>query len=227
MDFNNRVAAVYEVFGQELWITESIINIWIIGAVLIALALVVRAKLKSFSDVPTSRFQNTIELIVEAFRNFTIDTMGEQYTSYGFWFFGVITFILFSNLSGLVGLRPPTADIAVTLTLALCTFFIIHFSGITKSKSQYWKDYISPMPFFLPLNLIGEVATPVSLAFRLFGNILSGTIIMSLIYTMMPKILTFGPPAFLHLYFDVFAGVLQSYIFVILSMSFIRQKLPD
>ncbi len=227
MDFNNRVAAVYKVFGQDLYITESIINIWIIGAVLIGLAVLVRVKLKSFSDVPSNKFQNFIELIVDAFRKFTIDTMGERYVGYGGWFFGVITFILFANLSGLFGLRPPTADIAVTLTLALCTFFLIHFSGITKSKSQYWKDYVSPMPFFLPLNLIGEVATPVSLAFRLFGNILSGTIIMSLIYGMLPKILTYGPPAVLHLYFDIFAGVLQSYIFVILSMSFISQKLPE
>ncbi len=227
MDFNNRVAAVYEVFGQELWITESMINMWIIGAVLIGIAIFIRIKLKSFTDVPTSRFQNFVELTVDAFRKFTIDTMGEQYVGYGYWFFGVIAFILFSNLSGLVGLRPPTADIAVTLTLALCTFFMIHFSGITKSKSQYWKDYISPIPFFLPLNLIGEVATPVSLAFRLFGNILSGTIIMSLIYGMLPKFLIYGPPAVLHLYFDIFAGVLQSYIFVILSMSFISQKLPE
>ncbi|MFV0520321.1 MAG: F0F1 ATP synthase subunit A [Lachnospirales bacterium] len=227
MDFNNRVAAVVELFGQQFWITESLINTWFIGGALILLAIIVNVKSKKFTDVPTSKFQNIFEALVEMFYNFTVDTMGPQYTSYGFWFFGVIAFIMFSNLAGLVGIRPPTADIAVTLTLSLSTCFLIHYSGITKSKSQYWKDYVSPMPFFLPLNLIGEIATPVSLAFRLFGNILSGTIIMALIYSMLPKVLTYGPPAVLHLYFDVFAGLLQSYIFVILSMSFIRQKLPD
>ncbi len=227
MEFNNRVAAVVEIFGQQFWITESLINTWIIGAVIILMAVIVRIKLKNFTDVPTSKFQNIFELIVESFHNFTCETMGSQYASYGFWFFGVIVFIAFSNLSGLMGLRPPTADIVVTLTLSLSTCFIIHYSGITKLKSQYWKDYISPFPLFLPMNLIGEIATPVSLAFRLFGNILSGTIIMALVYSMLPKVLTFGPPAFLHLYFDVWSGLLQSYIFVILSLSFVRQKLPD
>ncbi|MFV0440743.1 MAG: F0F1 ATP synthase subunit A [Lachnospirales bacterium] len=227
IDFNNKVLWVWNIFGEDLYITESIRNTWLIGLALIIFAIIVRVKIKNFEAVPNSKFQNIVELIVETFHNFSLETMDERFANYGFWFFGVICFIAISNISGLIGLRPPTSDLAVTLTFALCTFVIMHVSGILISKSQYFKDYVSPMFIFLPLNIISEIATPVSLGFRLFGNILSGTIIMALIYGMLPTVLTIGLPAFLHMYFDIFAGLLQSYIFVILSMTFIRQKLPE
>lgn len=226
MDFNIKYIDSIYIFGQEIWITSTIINTWIIGAILILASLIVRKKLKKFKEVPSGG-QNIIEAIVEAMDNFVTSTMDEKYSHYGGWFFGTMIFILVSNLSGLIGLRPPTADISTTFALAFSTFFLIHFLGVKKSKGNYFKGYLEPMPAFLPLNIIGELSTPISLSFRLFGNILGGLIIMSMVYSLFPIYLTVGIPAVLHGYFDIFAGSLQSFIFVVLSMTFIRSKLPD
>ncbi|MCC8097911.1 MAG: F0F1 ATP synthase subunit A, partial [Eubacterium sp.] len=138
----------------------------------------------------------------------------------------VFAFILVSNLSGLIALRPPTADLATTAALALTTFVLIHFMGLITGKLGYFKGYLEPIPFLLPLNIISEIATPISLSFRLFGNILGGLIIMGLVYTL-PIYVRFFIPGFLHMYFDVFAGCLQTFIFVMLSMTFIKDKIPD
>ncbi len=226
MDFNNKVLWIVKVGGVDVWITETIFNTWIIMGFLFVFALFVRLKLNSFKKVP-SGFQNFIELAVESMHNFTAGTMGEEYAYFGNYFFGLFIFILCANLSGLVYLRPPTADLATTLPFALTTVFLLHYMGIVKGKKQYFKAYLEPMPLFLPLNIIGELARPISLSFRMFGNILGGAIMLGLVYAMFPPYLKIAIPSFLHIYFDLFAGVLQAFIFCILSMTFIREKIPE
>lgn len=226
LDFGvQTVIKLFEVDGTVLGITTTHINTWIVMAVLIVIALIIRIKIKNFKEVPESRFQNIVEVIVDTFGNFTESTMGEKYKSFSYFYGPVFLFILFSNLSGLVGLRPPTADIATTLALALTTFFMIHGYGVKAKGLGYFKGFLEPMPLLLPLNIIGELATPISLSFRLFGNILGGTIIMGLYYAMMPLILRIGVPAIFHLYFDVFSGALQTLIFVMLSMTFVSSAM--
>ena len=154
-------------------------------------------------------------------------SMGEKYLYFSPWFFNVFAFLLCSNLIGLLCFRPPTADLATTFMFALTTFFLIHFMGIKTEFKSYFKSYIEPYPILLPLNIISEFATPISLSFRLFGNILGGYIIMSMVYNLFPTILKIGLPGILHIYFDVFSGVLQAFIFVILSMTFIKDKIND
>ena len=144
----------------------------------------------------------------------------------GNWFFGVFVFVLVSNLSGLLGLRAPTADFCTTAAITLATFVMIHFMGIKTGKGGYFKGYLEPVPVLLPINIISELATPISLSFRLFGNILGGMIIMAMVYSL-PRWLNFGIPAVLHIYFDVFAGCIQTVIFVMLSMTFIKDKITD
>ncbi len=219
------VIKLFEVDGQVFGITTTHINTWIVMAALIIIALIVKIKVKRFKEVPESKFQNIVELIVDVFENFTASTMGEKNRGFSHFYGPMFLFILLSNLSGLVGLRPPTADIATTLALALTTFFMIHGYGVKVKGLKYFKGFLEPMPFLLPLNIVGELATPISLSFRLFGNILGGTIIMGLYYAMMPWFLTLGLPAVLHLYFDVFAGVLQTLIFVMLSMTFVSSAM--
>lgn len=225
MDFGSKVIATFNVFGQEVWLTETVVDTWVVMAVLLIFALIVRIKLNKFQEVPHG-FQNVIETMVEAMDNFVESNMGTKYKYFGNWFFGIFCFILVSNLSGLFGFRAPTADLATTACLALTTFILIHFMGIFTAKGDYFKGYLEPMPFLLPLNIISELATPVSLSFRLFGNLLGGTIIMGLIYSL-PIYVKLVIPAFLHVYFDVFAGCLQTFIFVMLSMAFIRDKIPE
>ncbi len=226
MDFENKIITTFNFLGTEFRITYTIMNTWIIMGILILFALIVRIKLSRFKAVPDSRFQNFVETIVEAMENFVSSNMGEKYKYFGNWFFGVFALILFSNLFGLLGFRAPTADLATTACMGITTFVLIHFMGICTGKLGYFKGYLEPVPFLLPMNIISELATPVSLSFRLFGNILGGTIIMGLVYSL-PVYIKVGIPAALHVYFDLFAGCLQTFIFVMLSMAFIADKIPD
>jgi F-type H+-transporting ATPase subunit a len=195
--------------------------------ILIAFAVIVRIRLASFKNVPRG-FQNVVEAMVDMMAGFAKSTMGEKLEGLGGYFFSIFAFIILSNYSGLFGLRPPTADLATTAALALSTFVLIHGMGIYMQKGRYFKDYLSPSPIFLVLNVVGEISKPVSLAFRLFGNVLGGVIIMGLIYQMLPLVLRFVLPDILHAYFDIFVGALQAFIFTVLSMTFITQKaVPD
>ena len=220
MSFDIKTIAVLTIGGIEIWITETMTGTWIIMALLIALAVAVRVRLNKFNEVPTG-FQNAIEAIVEAFCNFVRESAGEKLMFLGNWYFMVFSFILLSNLSGLLFLRPPTADWTLTFAFAFVTFLLIQAMGIKFRKGGYIKSLFEPYPAFFPLNVIGEISRPISLSFRLFGNILAGTILMGLLYEMAPVLLRFLVPLPLHAFFDVFAGVLQTYVFSVLSLSFI------
>ncbi|MCT4613167.1 MAG: F0F1 ATP synthase subunit A [Clostridia bacterium] len=211
----------FKLFGEDIVITETIFNTWIIMAILIMFAVIVRLSVKNFEKHPKG-FQNFIEALVSGLNNLTSNTMGEKNKAFAGYFGTVFLFILLSNLSGLFTLRPPTADIATTLGLALITFILVQFFTMrTRGIIGYIKKFFEPIPMLFPLNVIGEVANPISLGFRLFGNILGGLIIMNLYYSLLPLMVKFGVPAALHFYFDVFAGVLQTLIFVMLSMTFV------
>jgi F-type H+-transporting ATPase subunit a len=226
MDIPVQVYRVFNVFGVEVWLTETVVTTWILMAVIILFAVYARIKLTTFKEKP-SGFQNVVELIIESMDNFVTSAMTKKYAYFGNWFFGVFVFILVSNLSGLLGFRPPTADLATTAALGFATFFLIHFMGIFTQKGGYFKSYIEPVAVMLPMNIISELATPISLSFRLFGNILGGSIIMGLVYMLPWIIKLIGIPGVLHIYFDVFAGCIQTVIFVMLSMTFIKDKIAD
>jgi len=227
IDLEIKNHAVLRLFGLEIWITDTMISTWIIMGILITFAIIVRIKVRKFKDVPTG-FQNAIEALVEVFDSYLRSTVGDKLMFLGNWFFTLFIFILLSNLSGLIpGMRTPTADWSMTVGLALVTFSLIQVMGVKYRKAGYFKSLFAPLPWwcpvplFLPINVIGELARPISLSFRLFGNMLAGLIMMSLIYSLFPLVLNFVVPSFLHAYFDLFSGVLQTYIFVTLSMTFI------
>ena len=220
MDFSIKNLWVIRIAGVEVWITETIVNTWIIMLLLIAVALFVRFKMRTFKEIPAG-FQNAVETIVEMFDGFVRGAVGEKFMYLGNWFFMVFAFVLVSNLSGIVGMRPPTADWATTFALAMATFILIQAMGIAQRKGRYLKSFFEPVFIFFPLNVIGELARPISLSFRLFGNVLAGLIFMSLVYGLLPVYLRIALPAALHAYFDLFSGVLQTYIFCVLSLTFI------
>ena len=219
MSFDIKILKVFKLGGIDVWLTETMISTWIIMGILIALAVAVRVMLKKFSDIPKG-FQNVIETAVEFFDNFLRGSAGEKLIGLGSWFFTVIAFMILSNISGLFFLRPPTADWNVTVGFALVTFVLIQAMGVRYNGKEYVKS-IFPNPFLALLNVIGELARPVSLSFRLFGNILGGMILLSLVYGVAPIFVKFLIPSVLHFYFDLFAGALQAYIFCVLSLSFI------
>lgn len=220
---NKNLWLLLEWGGEKVYVTETLLSTWVVMGALILLAVIVRIRLRWFKDVP-SGFQNVIEIAVESMRNLAKSTMGSTLEGLGGYFFSIFAFVLVSNYSGLVGLRPPTADLATTLPLALSSFLLIHGIGIFMQKGNYFKSYLSPSPILLPINIIGELAKPISLAFRLFGNILGGVIILELLYTMPPLLFRFVVPDIGHIYFDLFAGAIQAFIFTMLSMTFIQQK---
>ena len=222
---NKNIMFLFDFNGTAIYLTETMRNTFIVSVVLIIGALIIRARLKTFTEVPTGKLQNTVEAMIEMLSNFTKNALGEKLEFLGAYFFGVFVFIIVANYSGLLPwFRSPTTDLAVTAPLALSTFVLIHFHGMRTRKGKYFKEYLSPFPLFLPLNILGEFARPLSLALRLFGNILGGLIIIELMYGMMPFIARFLTPIIAHGFFDLFAGFLQAFVFTMLSMTFIRVK---
>lgn len=157
----------------------------------------------------------------------------------------IAIFIFLSNISGLFGIFTPTQNYSVTLTLALITWIMIQYTCIKENGvGSYFHGYIEPFAVLLIPNIFGRIAPLISMSLRLFGNVLSGAIIMSLVYTFTgflsstiiglfagsAGILNFlGPllaPA-LHAYFDVFSGFIQMFIFITLTMVFIGNELPQ
>lgn len=219
----------YHLFGQELWLTTTHISIFVVIATLLIFAFIANRVIKKAdpNKVP-STFLNIIELIVEMADNLTNTNMGEKH---GYKFANYIgtlfAFILVSNISGLFGLRPPTADYGVTLALGLITFVLIHYNGFKYQKVGHVTGLFKPLPFLFPINLIGEIATPLSISLRLFGNVMAGTVMMGLIYGLLPRLLTLIWPAALHAYFDLFSGAIQTYVFCMLTMVYISDTFGD
>ena len=213
------------IFGQEVYLTTTHVSLLIICVGLILLALVVRLKLKDTEGKP-SGLQNAMEMAVEMLDGMVKSSMGKSAAKYQNYIGVLFLFLLFSNLSGLLGLRPPTADYGVTFPLGIITFVLIQYNNIKWNKVGAFTDLFKPLPFLFPINLIGEIAVPFSLSLRLFGNVLSGTVIMALIYGLLSKV-AFLWPGVLHAYFDVFSGAIQTYVFCMLTMVFISQKVPE
>lgn len=214
-------------------VTETVTTTWIIMAFLIGFSYFATRK---FEKIPKG-LQNVLELIVDGVYGLTAQSMGEEKKNAFAPYMGTLMiFLIFANLAGLLGLRPPTADLNTTFALAAITFVMIHGNGISrKGVGGYFKGFLDPIPVMLPINIIGELATPISLSFRLFGNIVGGLIIMNLLYgalgglsTMIgidiPVFMT-AIPAPLHIYFDAFAGILQSFIFTMLTMVFVSMAM--
>ena len=209
-----------------VWITDSHACILIVMLIMIIFACVAGRKLKKAKEIPDG-FQNVIEMIVERLDGMVQGTMGKWAPKFVNYISTIFIFILMSNISGIFGLRPPTADYGTTLGLALVTFSLIHINKFRHQKlGTIWKDMCSPLPpwlpVWLPINLISEIAVPISLSLRLFANVLSGTIMMALVYGL-PKVFALVWPAALHLYLDLFSGAIQTYVFCMLTMTYITQ----
>lgn len=221
----------YKFFGHEVWITTTHVCVLIVMLILLVFGIIARRTMLRATEVPGT-FQNVVEMMVEALMNMVSGVMGKKNGSRFVNYIGTIfIFILFSNISGLFGLRNPTADYGVTLALALISFTLIHFWQFkNNSLKDIWVGWCSPLPpwlpIWLPINLIGEIAVPISLSLRLFANVLSGLIMMALVYGLLGWVATIWPAA-LHVYFDLFSGAIQTYVFCMLTMVFISQKIPE
>lgn len=220
MDDILRAPTVYFNLGP-IEIDETIIGFWVIAAILILVGVAFARNLKW---LPEGK-QNLAEVIVEGVEYFVVFIMGASNKFFAPFIGTLILLILLANTAGVWSfglIRPPTADPNFTLGLGLLSFLTITIYAIkVKGIGKYIKSFFEPFFLFLPINLIGELSKPVSLGFRLFGNIFGGLVIGGLIYQAFPFIL----PIPLHIYFDLFAGTLQAAVFAILTMVFISMAM--
>lgn len=227
-DFAIHYLKELNLFGHSVYITTTHIGLLIVSLVLVALAIIVNVKITKAkaSDTP-GMIQNIAELVVSALDNMVKGIMGDDGKRFRNYICTLAMFLLFCNISGLFGLRPPTADYSITFPLGLITFFIIHINGTKKNRLSHYTALFKPTPLLFPINIIGELAVPLSLSLRLFGNVLSGTVMMGLIYGLLSPPITTGIPSVLHIYFDVFSGCIQMYVFCMLTMVYIKDKISD
>ena len=220
VDFMIHGVFSYELFGQTVWITTTHVCVLIVFLIIIGFCIAANRAVKHATEVPGA-FQNVVELIVEMLDGMVGGVMGRQAVRFQNYIGTIFIFILFSNISGLLGLRPPTADYGVTFALGIITFTLIHFNKFKYQKvSGVLKGLCEPWPIWAPINIISDLAVPISLSLRLFANVLSGTAIMALIYALLSKVAIIWPGA-LHVYFDLFSGAIQTYVFCMLTMTYI------
>jgi len=224
VDFSIHHLLPYKFMGQTVYITTSHVCMLIIIVSIMIFALIARKKIMHADEIPTG-FQNVIEFAVETLQGFVNSSMGAHGKKYMNYVGTLFLFVLISNISGLVGLRPPTADFGTTFSLALITFIMIQYNNVKYNKFGAVTGLFQPIWFLFPINLIGEIATPVSMSLRLFGNVMAGTVMMALYYGLLPIFAKLGIPAALHVYFDLFSGAIQAYVFAMLTMVFVTQKI--
>ena len=180
---------------------------------------------------------------VRFFDDFSRDLVGTTLPNFGGFIMGVAVYLFISFIFGLTGLPSPVTYMAVPLSLGLTTFLLIHYTSARYTKWAYFKRYIDPIPIFLPINLISMWAPLLSLTLRLFGNAIAGWALLSIVeYALrdLSSTLFFFiqsewnqvflapiPLAILHAYFDVFSGLIQTFVFILLTSIFVGQEIPE
>jgi F-type H+-transporting ATPase subunit a len=224
IDFMIHGVFQYELFGQKVWITTTHVCLFIVIVMICIFCLCANRAVKHATEVPGA-FQNIAELVVEKLDGMVTGVMGKNGKAFANYIGTLFIFILLSNISGLMGLRAPTADYGVTFALGIITFTLITFNKFKYQKVKgVIKGLCDPWPIWAPINIIGDIAVPISLSLRLFANVLSGTVMMALIYGLLGFIATAWPAA-LHVYFDLFSGAIQTYVFCMLTMTYINNAI--
>ena len=212
---------------QDLPITAAQVNSC---AVLISLLGLCLYLTHGLAVRPQSKRQLAAEWIVEKVNALVEDNMGKRFMNYAPFVAAIMGISAFSSLSSLLGLFPPTSDVNIIAGWAILVFVLITYYKLKAGVWNYVKGFFEPIPVFAPFNIIGEIATPVSMSFRHYGNVLSGVVIASLIGSALQglsKMVLGWLPGILSLYFDVFSGCLQAFIFAMLTMLYISTAGPD
>ncbi len=224
---------------QNLTITESQVNSLIVIISVLFLCLYLTHGIK---DGVWLQRHHIAEFIVEKSTALVVNNMGEYFRAFSPFIAAILALSGFSSLLTLFGLFAPTSDINIVAGWAILVFILITYYKMKCGPIEYVKSFANP-PLMAPLNVISEIATPVSMAFRHYGNVLSGSVIGVLIATGLQGLtkiifgalpgflgefpfLQVGLPAILSIYFDIFSGCLQAYIFAMLTMLYISGGFP-
>lgn len=209
-------------------ISKPVMSTLIITVVLCLVFILLSFKIKKVDPIKkTPLWLVPMMMLVEMMNNFIKQNIGKRWKTFAPWFLSIAIFIFFSNISAVFLLENPTSYIMITLALALTSFFVIQGAGIASNGFLgYLKGFIDPNPVMLPMNIISEISLPISLCLRLFGNIISGSVIALLIkgfagwwaVPIMPVV---------NIVFDIGFGLIQTAVFVILSIIFTSMKIKD
>jgi len=208
---------------------KTMVMTWI---VMILVALFALAATRNMSLKRPAGAQNILEMVFEGIKGLVNDNMdpkkGAALLSIVVTYF---IFILFSNLIGLVPtFSSPTADYNTTLALALCTFALIFIFGLKYKGLGYFKHYLKPYAIFLPITIIEDFSKPITLTFRLYGNIYGGEVLMAVLLGLLGGwIHVFGGfiASVVWLAFSIFVGFIQAFIFTMLSIAYVSQAVAD
>ena len=223
---------------------ETISSLIVVGIlVLLSFYIAIRAR---FAD-PLKKPKGILflaEVGVTFFDNLVESLMGKRYRGFGGFIMAIACYLFIAFIWGLTGLPSPVTYLATPLSLGLIAFVLIHANAVRFNKFKYFKRYIEPIPLFLPINLISMWAPLLSLTMRLFGNALAGWTLMTLLYGAIGSlgdavieyagqsmnvggfIAPFITPA-LHAYFDLFSGLIQTVVFLFLTMIFVANEGPE
>ncbi|MCD6003843.1 F0F1 ATP synthase subunit A [Halomonas sp. IOP_6] len=205
---------VFTLWG--LGINETIVNTWILMALLTGASILVTRRLRP--DVPPNRWRTTLEVIVTGIQR-QIEEISPQSSRHVLYFSGTLfLFIALSNLLLVVpGFTPPTASLSTTAALALAVLIAVPLFGITQQGIRgYLRTYIQPSVIMLPFNIISEFSRGISLAIRLYGNVMSGAVIAGILLGVAP----FFFPVVMDV-LGLLTGLIQAYIFAILATVYI------
>ena len=226
---------------QDLPVTEAQVNSFFVILTILGLCLYLTHGVRA--GVRTRR-QALAEWAVETMDNMVHENMGEYFAAFSPFIAAILTLSALSSLLSLLGLFAPTSDVNIVAGWAILVFILITHYKLKGGFLNYAKSFTEPIAPLLPLNILGEVATPVSMAFRHYGNVLSGSVIAVLISAALTglsnmvlgwlpgalgeiPLLRIGLPAVLSMYFDVFSGCMQAYIFAMLTMLNISGAFPQ
>ena len=188
-------------------------------AVLVLLSVILVRNLKVENP---GKKQLALESIITTFNNLFSDVLGEKGKAYIPYLITVILYIGMANIAGIFGFKPPTKDLNVTAALAIMSIVMVQVVCIRSRGPKGWlKSFAEPVAIVAPLNVLELVIKPLSLCMRLFGNILGAFVIMELIKIVAPLLV----PVPLSLYFDLFDGFIQAYVFVFLTSLFIKESI--
>ena len=204
------------VFGG-IPVTETVVVMWIIMAIMIIGGFLIT---RNFKIKDCSKRQLIVESAYTMLENFFKGIVGERGAAYVPYLIILMCFLTISNLFGVFGVKPPTKDVSFTGVLAVFSIVIVQMAGIKANRPSGWlKSFAKPTPVVLPINILELGIKPLSLCMRLFGNVLGAFVIMKLIECVVP---VFAPPV-LSLYFDLFDGCIQAYVFTFLTALYIQE----
>jgi F-type H+-transporting ATPase subunit a len=221
--------AVVRLLGFEIrFDITAVIMSWVVIVGLVALALVLRRALRQDVEAKPNRVQAALDALVGLLRGQLTSNFASERLAVSMFPF-IATLFLYVLLSNWLGVIPymtsPTQDLNVTMGLALMVFFVSQVLAMrTKGVRGYFKRYLEPVPVLLPLNIIGEISRPMSHAFRLFGNILAGSTLVTVVMVKFAPVLV---PSALQLVFGLFFGTIQAFVFAILAVAYINVAVED